>query len=137
MAISLDLRQRIFEARQSGQKTSEVAKRFCVCPAFVRRLMQRYRETGSLAPKSGRRGPKARLTDYHDRLRELNAQKPDLTPAEIRDRLGLNVSVITVWRAFIALGLTFKKNDSRNRTKPFGCPGRPKTMAHNHQRTPC
>lgn len=111
-AISLDLRQRIFDARQAGQPTADVAKRFAVCPAFVRRLMQRHRETGTLAPKSGPRGPKARLAGYADQLRELNAQHPDLHPAEIRDRLGVNVSPLTVWRALRRLGLTFKKSPS-------------------------
>jgi transposase len=109
-AISLDLRQRIFDARQAGQPTLEVAKRFAVCPAFVRRLMQRYRETGSLAPKTGPRGPKPRLAEHADQLRQLNAQQPDLHPAEIRDRLGLKVSPLTVWRALRRLGLTFKKS---------------------------
>lgn len=108
--ISLDLRQRIFDARQAGETTAEVAERFDVSPAFVRRLMQRHRETGSLVPKSGPRGPKPSLTEYADQLRELNAQQPDLQPAEIRDRLGLKVSALTVWRTLRRLGLTFKKS---------------------------
>lgn len=119
-AISSDLRLRIFEARQAGESTAEVAERFSVSTAFVRRLMQRHRESGSLAPKSGPRGPKPRLADQAERLRELNAQQPDLTPTEIRDRLGLAVAAITVWRALIRLGLSFKKSRSGppSRTAP-------------------
>jgi transposase len=111
-AISLDLRSRIFDARQAGETTAEVAERFDVSPAFVRRLLQRHRQTGSLAPKTGPRGPKPRLADQADRLRELNAQHPDLTPAELRDRLGVAVSAVTVWRALVRLGLSFKKSRS-------------------------
>ena len=48
-AISADLRLRIHEAREAGESTAEVAERFAVSPAFVRRLQQRFRLTGSLA----------------------------------------------------------------------------------------
>ncbi|MBX9580735.1 MAG: helix-turn-helix domain-containing protein, partial [Gemmataceae bacterium] len=60
-AISMDLRVRVFEAREAGETTAEVAERFAVSSAFVRRLMQRHREAGTLAPKGGRRGPAPRL----------------------------------------------------------------------------
>jgi transposase len=114
--ISMDLRVRIFEARQAGEATAEVAERFAVSAAFVRRLMQRHRQTGSLAPSSAPRGPQPRLAAYADRLRELNAQQPDLTPAEIRQRLGLKASLLTVWRMLRRLGLTFKKTRSAKLT---------------------
>jgi transposase len=119
-AISLDLRLRIFEARQAGESTSEVAEQFEVSPAFVRRLMQRHRQTGSLAPKTGPRGPKPQLAAQAERLRELNVQQPDLTPGEVRERLGLAVSAVTVWRALVRLGLSFKKSRlaPRNRIAP-------------------
>ncbi len=108
--ISMDLRVRIFEARQAGETTAEVAERFAVSPAFVRRLLQRYRENGSLAPSSAPRGRQPILAEHAEQLRQLNAQKPDLTAAEIRQRLGLTVSVLTVWRMLRRLGLTFKKS---------------------------
>jgi transposase len=115
-AISMDLRVRIFQARQSGDTTSEVAERFAVSPAFVRRLMQRHRQTGTLAPSSARRGSPPRLADRADQLRELVARNPGLTPAEVRDRLGLAVSALTVWRMLRRLGLTFKKTRPANVT---------------------
>lgn len=108
-AYALDLRARIVNARQDGDSTADVADRFAVSPAFVRRLMQRYRATGSLAPKTGPRGPKPQLVPDYDRIRQLNVETPDLTAAEVRDRLQLTVSVVTVWRAIVALGLTVKK----------------------------
>ena len=109
-AISMDLRVRICDARAAGETTAEVADRFAVSPAFVRRLMQRYRATGSLAPKAGRRGPKPALAGDLDRIRAHNAANPDHTPAEVLAHLRLTVSVPTVRRAFAALGLTFKKS---------------------------
>jgi transposase len=110
--ISADLRVRILEARQAGETASEIAERFEVSTAFVRRLMQRYRQTGSLAPSDAPRGPKPKLAEQADQLRQLNAQQPDLTPAEIRQRLGLTVSLLTIWRMLRRLGLTFKKSPS-------------------------
>jgi transposase len=111
-AISMDLRVRIFEARRAGEATAEVADRFAVSPAFVRRLMQRHRETGSLAPSAAPRGRKPALAPHADALRELVRREPDLTPAEVRDRLGLAVGRLTVWRMLRRLGLTFKKSRS-------------------------
>ena len=108
--IGMDLRLRIFEARGWGESTAEVAERFEVSPAFVRRLMQRYRETGSLAASSAPRGPRPELAQHAEELQALNAQQPDLTPNEIRERLGLKVAAITVWRMLRRLGLTFKKS---------------------------
>ena len=108
----MDLRVRIFEAREAGESTAEVAERFAVCTAFVRRLMQRFRETGSLAVKSGPRGRQPLLAGHAEQLRELNAHHPDLTAAEIRQRLGLTTSVLTVWKMLRRLGLTFRKSRS-------------------------
>ena len=110
--ISMDLRVRIFEARADGESTAEVAERFAVSPAFVRRLMQRHRATGSLAPSANPRGPQPRLAAQADELRRLAAEHPDLTPAEFRARLGVTVSELTVWRMLRRLGLTFKKSRS-------------------------
>ena len=88
----------------------DVADRFAVSPAFVRRLLQRHRETGSLAPSSAPRGPKPKLAGVSDQIRQLISEHPDLTAAEIRDRLGFTVTVLTVWRMIRRLGLTFKKS---------------------------
>jgi transposase len=115
--ISMDLRLRIFEAREAGDTTAEVAERFAVSPAFVRRLMQRYREGGSLTPSTAARGPKPQLAARADELRRLAAEHPDLTPAEFCQRLNLTVSELTVWRMLRRLGLTFKKSRS---TLPSG-----------------
>jgi transposase len=116
-AISMDLRVRLFQARQEGETTAEVAERFAVSPAFVRRLLQHHRETGSIAPSAARRGPKPLLAAEEPRLRQLHSQQPDLTPAEIRTRLGLNVSALTVWRMLRRLGLTFKKSRPAPRSR--------------------
>jgi transposase len=111
-AYSDDLRLRIHEARQSGEATAEVAERFGVSTAFVRRLEQRFRSTGSLAPRRGGGGRAAALAGHDEVLRRAVREHPDATPAEHRDRLKLTVSRVTVWRALRRLRLTRKKKST-------------------------
>ena len=107
-AISFDLRQRIFDAVQCGESCTEAAERFEVSPAFVRRLMQRHRETNTLTPKT--RSPRPfQLADRTDEIRKLLADHPGLTAGEVRRRLGVSCCVNTVWRMIRRLGNSFKK----------------------------
>lgn len=50
-AHSMDLRQRMIEAREEGQTVAQVAKRFAVGPFFIEKLPQRWRECGTLEAK--------------------------------------------------------------------------------------
>ncbi len=111
-AISQDLRMRVLQAIGSGETTSEIAERFSVSPAWVRRFHQRYRETGSIEPlvRQDTRVPK--LQAHHDDIRQLLAKTPDLTLEDIRRELSLNVALSTLWLAIQHLGLTFKKKSS-------------------------
>jgi transposase len=110
--FSNDLRLRIHEARQAGESTAEVAERFGVSTAFVRRLEQRFRQTGSLAPLPGGSGPARKLAGREQELRRAVREHPDATPAEHRDRLKLPASRVTVWRALRRLRLTRKKKST-------------------------
>ena len=103
------MRLRIQEARHAGESTAEVAERFGVSTAFVRRLLQRFRETGSLASRPHGGGPVRKLAAQEDALRQAVAEFPDATPAEHRARLELPASRVTVWRAMRRLRLTRKK----------------------------
>lgn len=109
---SMDLKTRIFEACMAGESGSQVARRFKVSSAFVNRMMQRYRETGSFVVlKKEKRGPKFCLKEKHlAKLQKLVADNPGLCAREYRDKLGLDISKLTVWRALRRLGLSNKKN---------------------------
>jgi transposase len=115
--LSDDLRLRIHEACQDGESTAEVAQRFAVSTAFVRRLKQRFRETGSIAPRRGGRGPAPRIEGRIEELRQSVRDHPDDTPAEHNRRLGLGPSRVTVWRAMRRLGLTSKESPSAPASK--------------------
>src|SRR5689334_18259109 len=107
---SIDLRERVLKDCDAGLGTKAVAAKYTVSPAWVRRLKQRRRETGSVAPRVARPGPAPALAACHDRLRALVREAPGLTAAEYGDRLGAGVAAVTIWRALRRLGLTFKKS---------------------------
>jgi transposase len=107
-AYSTDLRVRIHEARLAGESTAEVAERFGVSTAFVRRLLQRFRATGSLARRPHGGGPARKLAAHEDALLRAVAARPDATPAEHREQLNLPASRVTVWRTMRRLRLTRK-----------------------------
>ena len=79
---SLELRERVVEAVESGASRREAAEWFNVSPSSAIKWMQRRQETGSIAPKpSG--GSLSPLEAHADFLLALIADHPDLTLDEI------------------------------------------------------
>ena len=111
-SYSMDLRERILRDCDAGMGTREVATKYTVSESWVRRLKQRRRETGEVAPRrAGSRRPLKWLA-HADRLQQLVAERPDATLQELREQLGLQVSLPPLWRALRALQFTFKKKSS-------------------------
>jgi len=113
---SMDLRERVFKAFQQSGDADDVAATFGVSRAWVHRLAQRQRETQSLAPRKQTTFRKRLLADQEARLRALVAAKPDATLAELRAELATRAAVSTLWTELDRLGLTVKKNGTRQRT---------------------
>lgn len=105
---SMDLRERVLKDCDDGMATSQVAKKYSVSRAWVRRLKQRRRETGEVGPKQQRRGPTPASVTYAEKIREAVRHAPDATLDELRAKLGM--SRATLARALIVLGLTRKKS---------------------------
>ena len=116
-AYSLDLRTRILADTDRGLTTRQVATKYTVSESWVRRLKQRRREAGEVAPRTATPGPKPSWQAYADRLKAAVAETPDATLAELRDHLQLTVAVSTVGRAVVALGLSVKKKSSGRRSR--------------------
>jgi transposase len=108
---SLDLRQRVFDAVQRGEGSlRELADFFQVHLSFIVRLLRRHRDTGSLAPKPHAGGPQPLLDDHAlQELLRLVREQPDATLAELRDRLGVPCSIMTIARALKRHRLSRKK----------------------------
>ena len=116
-AYSLDLRKRVIRAYDGGTSPAAVAARFEVSLAWVYRLVQRRRETGSIAPRTQRKFRRRTLSSEEEvRLVALITARPDATLAELREALHTSAGLATVWRELDRLELTVKKNDSRRRT---------------------
>lgn len=117
---SMDLRERVLKDCDGGMTTKEVAEKYSVCRAWVRRLKQRRRETGEIGPKQQRRGPTAAAVKYAAQIQEAVRQAPDATLDELRTTFGMAMSRATLARALIVLGLTRKKSrcEPVNKTGP-------------------
>jgi transposase len=110
---SLDLRERVAAAIDHHEGSwRDIACRFRVSLSFITRLMQHRRQTGELTPKPHGGGHPPSLDEAtRQRLRTLLREQPDLTLAELRQRLGLSCSVVAVWRTLRQLKITRKKKD--------------------------
>jgi len=113
---SLDLRKRVLRAWDAGMDAESVAAKYEVSRAWVHRLVQRRRETGSIAPRKQTKFRRRVLADQEPRLAALIAARPDATLAELRDALPTSAALSTLWEAIDRLRLTVKKNRTRRRT---------------------
>lgn len=113
-AYSRDLRERVVAACDEGGDTrAEIAERFSVSESWVRRLLQRRRETGSITPKPRGGGqPPAFAGEAAERLRQAVAADPDATLKELAGASGVACSTSAVDRALKRLGITRKKSRS-------------------------
>ena len=111
-AYSLDLRQRVAQACDDGSLThAEIADLFQVSTAWVRQLLQRRGDTGSLEPRPHGGGYPPKLSAaQQQRLAALVAADADATLDELRRRLRVRVSISTLSRALARLELTRKKS---------------------------
>ena len=113
-AYSMDLRRRVLTMGDAGRSTREVARVLAVSESWVRRLKQRRREDGSVAPRPsggwrhGHFGP-VHLLQLEGWLR----QEPDATLERLLGRvekeMKLHCSLMAVCRAVKKLGWSLKK----------------------------
>jgi transposase len=131
-AYSIDLRQRVLEDCDGGGTTREVALKYRVSESWVRRLKQRRREQGEVAPRRSGNPQPPRWRAHAEQLEQLVAQQPDATLGELQQRLGTKLSLQTLARALRALQLTFKKKSFVPRSrivrtfKSVAPPGKPR-----------
>jgi transposase len=111
MAYAMEFRRAVAKAYDECGSSIEVAEQFECSASWVRRLIQRRRENGSLQPRPHYVPDQSKL-DERDLalLAELIARQPDMTLAELAEALSNKVSVPTVHRATRKLGLPLKKS---------------------------
>ena len=108
-AYSLDLRQRVLQDFQAGLNFARLGRKYSVSAEWTRQFIRRFQATGELAA----RPPRIKKPPFHRRheaeLRAAVAEQPGLTLEALRTRLGLDVSLGTLWNALAALKISFKK----------------------------
>jgi transposase len=111
MTYSMDFRRAVAAAYDDCGSSAEVAEEYGCSESWVRRLIQRRRETGSLEPFQHKL-PDQRAYDDADeqKIRELIREKPDATLAEVAALMAKPVHLCTVSRTLDRLGLPRKKS---------------------------
>jgi len=109
----LALRSRIIDVVKSGGSARAAARRFAVSPSSSINLVRRWRETGSLEPGQVGGQKKRKLAGWEEWLHAVMASEPDITLAELKERLsgeGVEISQQAINTTLRALGYSYKKN---------------------------
>ena len=116
---SMDLRERVVAAvEEEGPSRNEAAARFGIGISTAINWLQRFKDTGSVAPgQMGGHKPRA-IRDEHETWLRERLRQGDFTlrglVAELAER-GLKVDYHSVWNFVHAEKLSFKKNRARQR----------------------
>jgi transposase len=129
-SCSTDLRERVIEAVEMGASCREAAERFEVSVSSVVKWVQRWRESGSAAPKP-RGGSVSPLEKCAARVRAVTKEHPDLTlletVAELR-RWRIRTSKSALARFFDRHDITFKKKSASRGARAGGRSPRAPTL---------
>lgn len=112
-AYSIDLRERVLADLDDGMTKAALSRKYRVSTRWIYKLQKQRETTGDIAPRPGRGSPKRKLAEHADRLLQLVQEQPDASLRELRDRLGVPVSIGTIWNTLKTLGVTFKKGGAR------------------------
>ena len=116
---SMDLRERVVAAvEDEGLSRNAAAARFGIGISTAMNWLQRFKNTGSVAPgQMGGHKPRA-IRDEHETWLRERLRQGDFTlrglVAELAER-GLKVDYHSVWNFVHAEKLSFKKNRARQR----------------------
>ncbi len=124
--LSIDLRDRFRKLIEAGMRGREAARRLLISPATASRPGRKVRSGSSLAPApTGRPVGTGKLAPYHDFLRALVEQDPDITLCELRDALfmaeGVCVHHTSISKTLRRPGFTYKKISGGQRTRQAAC----------------
>ena len=118
VAYSIDLRERVLAAVDAAEGIQEqIAKRFRVSSRWIRKLLAQRAATGLIEPKPRGAGRKLLIQgDMTETLRAAIAENPDATLHEVREAIGFEGCLMTVWRTIKRLNITRKKSQCGRRS---------------------
>ena len=115
-SYSQDLRERVFAVVDDGVGVTAAGRLLRVSTSYVSKVMSRRAMTGETTARARGRGPRAKLADHHETLRQRVAAVPDETLAEmcvwLLDRHGVSISPSRLCTMLRRLKLTRKKRHS-------------------------
>ena len=129
--LSNDLRERLVRAVENGMSRAAAARKYEISPSCAIKIVQLWKATGSWEPKKIGGYRKPVLADHTSKVEKIIKEKADITLAEMQDRLAkaeIKVSQSSITRFLNRLGLSYKKNGTRQRTKQGGCESGPRRM---------
>lgn len=148
-SLSGDLRGRVIAAIEDWVSTREAARRFRIGISTAGAWYRRYRETGETEARKQGQPSRSKLDAHEAFILGLIEDAPDITLAEIGERLaaehGVRAAPSTIWLFLDRRGITFKKDGARRRAaarrRPapphslVRCPARPRSReADLHRR---
>lgn len=119
-AYSRDWRDRVLGALERGERPADIASRYEVSRVWVYQVRNRFRQTGQRGslPMGGHR--RSRIAGMEQTIRGWIRAEPDLTLAEMGERLAGNeieIKVPALWHQLDKWKLSFKKNPARQRAR--------------------
>src|ERR1043165_8879975 len=113
-AIPIPVRRRIIKLYEQGQSTRRIAEALGYSVAAVRRVRQHFKTRVTLEPQTHLCGRTGFFTpERQNRLRQLVAEKPDATLAELCALMDRPVAISTMDLWLNKLGFSFKKVAAR------------------------
>ena len=99
-AYSQDLRDRVLRAVARGERPTDIAKRFEVSRVWVYQVAQRYRSSGERSSLRVGGYRRSRVAPLEATLRGWIKAEPDLTLAELCERIaarGIQIKAPALW----------------------------------------
>lgn len=122
-AYSQDLRERVLRALDRGERPTEIARRFEVSRVWVYQVRDRLLESGERGSYAMGGHRRSKVAELESTLRGWIALEPDLTLAQLQQRLseqGVSIKIGALWHQLNRWNLTFKKNSARQRARARG-----------------
>jgi len=96
---------------EDGQSMGIIAQRFKIPKGTVQNILERFRDEGTLEPKPQNAGRKPTFSERQlVRLARSVEHQPDVTLAELRERMEVSLSLVSIHNALKKLGFTRKKS---------------------------
>lgn len=119
-AYSQDLRDRVLRAVERGDRPTEIAQRFEVSRVWVYQVADRFKASGQRSSLRVGGHRRSRIAHLEAPIRDWLKAEPDLTLAELCERLvkrGIEMKIPALWHQLNKWNLSFKKNPARQRAR--------------------